>query len=314
MVGNFADQRTYEDGARRLHVDPDVGAFAGIGNDTAMVDGRSAEIVEVQPQRGSIWPTITRGRAPARTGEVALGAKLMEELSKDIGETVVVSGPSGPGETLQVVGETVVDLAPRSPEIEPGKAALLTLDTARLIEPDLGVAGFAVQFAPGVPHDEALDRLDASFPHTLTTPEPPPDLVNLRRIDRLPALLTMLIVVLAVGTLAHTMSLSIRRRHREFAVLKSLGFVRRQVSATVAWQATVSTLIAIVIGIPLGIALGRWIWIFIAGGLGVRSVASFPVWTLVGIALATLLVGNLVAAGPAWLASRIRPSAALRTE
>ncbi len=138
--------------------------------------------------------------------------------------------------------------------------------------------------------------------------------MNLHRIDSLPALLAALVIVLAVGTLAHTMVLSIRRRRRDFAVLKSLGCVRRQVSATVAWQATVSALAAGVIGIPLGIMVGRWVWIFIAGGLGIRTGPSVPVWPLVGIGVATLVAGNLVAAAPAWAAARMRPAIALRTE
>ena len=44
--------------------------------------------------------------------------------------------------------------------------------------------------------------------------------------------------VLAVAALGHTLVSSIRRRRRDLATLKTLGFTRGQVSATVAWQAT----------------------------------------------------------------------------
>jgi ABC-type lipoprotein release transport system permease subunit len=249
-----------------------------------------------------------------QSGEIALGARLMRKLHKEIGDTVTVSGSPDGGVPFQIVGVTVSDLTPRAPEIEPGDAALVTLESVRLLEPTVTSSGFAVQFMAGVPVNGALDRLEASFPNTLTVPEPPPDLVNLHRIDLLPALLALLIVVFALGTLAHTMLVSIRRRRREFAVLKSLGYVRNQVSATVAWQATVSAVTAALIGIPLGIAVGRGLWIFVADEVGVRSDPSIPLWPLVAIAVATVLAGNLVAAAPAWAAARGRPAPALRTE
>ena len=53
---------------------------------------------------------------------------------------------------------------------------------------------------------------------------------------------------------------SVRARRRDLAVLKTLGCSRRQVGATVAWQATTIVGLALVIGIPVGIIAGRWTW------------------------------------------------------
>ena len=49
---------------------------------------------------------------------------------------------------------------------------------------------------------------------------------------------------------------SLRRRRRELAVLKTLGFSRRQVRATVAWQASTVAAVGLVVGIPLGLLVG----------------------------------------------------------
>ena len=114
--------------------------------------------------------------------------------------------------------------------------------------------------------------------------------------------------------LAHTLLTSVRRRRRDLAVLKVLGFVRSQVSATVAWQASVIAAVAVVVGLPLGIAGGRWAWHLFAGQLGVPPQARTPALAMVAIAAATLLLANLLAAGPARIAARTHPSAILRAE
>lgn len=57
-----------------------------------------------------------------------------------------------------------------------------------------------------------------------------------------------------------TLLTSVRRRRRDLALLKSLGFSCGQLSAVVAWQSTVSVAIGVVIGVPLGIVFGRAMW------------------------------------------------------
>jgi ABC-type lipoprotein release transport system permease subunit len=114
--------------------------------------------------------------------------------------------------------------------------------------------------------------------------------------------------------LAHLLVTSVRRRRRDLAVLKTLGFVRRQVSATVIWQATTVALVALAVGLPLGIAAGRWAWMLVADRLGVVPVSVVPALVLTLVALTTVLAANLVAAMSAWMAARTRPATVLRAE
>src|SRR5204862_240574 len=81
-------------------------------------------------------------------------------------------------------------------------------------------------------------------------------------------------------------------------VLKTIGFVRRQVSATVAWQATVLAAGAVLVGIPVGVALGRWTWDLVAHGVGSVSPPIVPLAAVVAAGAATPLVANLPAGGP----------------
>jgi hypothetical protein len=47
------------------------------------------------------------------------------------------------------------------------------------------------------------------------------------------------------------------RRRRDFAIMRALGFTSRQVRGTLCWQALTLAGIALVIGVPAGIACGR---------------------------------------------------------
>src|SRR6185437_3147609 len=105
----------------------------------------------------------------------------------------------------------------------------------------------------------------------------------------------------AVATLAHALFSAARRRRRELAVLKVLGFRRRQVSAAIAWQATVVAAIAIVIGMPLGIVAGRWGWRSFAAGLGVPYQPVTPVAAMIAVGVVAFLVAIITAAIPARL-------------
>jgi predicted lysophospholipase L1 biosynthesis ABC-type transport system permease subunit len=93
-----------------------------------------------------------------------------------------------------------------------------------------------------------------------------------------------------------------------------LGFLRRQVLSTVLWQTTTVALIGLVVGIPLGVAVGRVVWRAFAGYLGVVPVPVVKLWEIGAIALSTLVAANLLAVGPAIVAARSRPARLLRAE
>src|SRR5205814_8248011 len=95
----------------------------------------------------------------------------------------------------------------------------------------------------------------------LTRPDKPADLLNFGQVQHLPLVLGSLLGGLAIATIAHLLTTSIRRRRRDLAILKSLGFESRHVRAAIAWQATTLAVAAAGIGIPVGVAAGHWLWI-----------------------------------------------------
>lgn len=127
-------------------------------------------------------------------------------------------------------------------------------------------------------------------------------------------LLAALVALIALGAVTHALASSVRRRRRDLAVLKTLGFVPGQVSATIAWQATTFAVVALALGLPLGVAAGRWAWQLTALQLGVESAPVVPLLPLATAAAGSVLAGNLAAAAPRWAASHLRPTTVLQAE
>ena len=101
---------------------------------------------------------------------------------------------------------------------------------------------------------------------------------------------------------------------RELAVLKTLGFNRRQVRATVAWQAMTLATVGLLIGIPAGLLVGSVVWRAVADGLGVTTTPFVPALGFVLTIPAVLAGVNLIGFFPGRAAARTRPAVALATE
>jgi hypothetical protein len=70
-------------------------------------------------------------------------------------------------------------------------------------------------------------------------------------------------------------------------------------TAAVGWQATVTAGAGLVIGVPLGIAAGRWLWLAFASELAAVPDPVIPAASIALAAAAALILANLVAAVPA---------------
>jgi predicted lysophospholipase L1 biosynthesis ABC-type transport system permease subunit len=117
-----------------------------------------------------------------------------------------------------------------------------------------------------------------------------------------------------VLSLALTILSLVRRRRGELALLKVVGMTRAQLWAVIAWQTTLTMLIAVVVGGVLGIVGGRLAWRAFAGSLGVVPIVEVSVPVLILGLAALVLAGNLLAALPAAVAARTKPAAILRAE
>jgi ABC-type lipoprotein release transport system permease subunit len=130
----------------------------------------------------------------------------------------------------------------------------------------------------------------------------------------MPAVLAGTLAATAVAALGLTLVASVRRRRRDFALLKTLGFTRRQLAGAVAWQSTVLAVIGLAIGIPLGVVAGRLLWLAFARQLSAIPDPVVPASSIVLAAVTALVLANVVAAFPGRQAARTPPAALLRAE
>jgi ABC-type lipoprotein release transport system permease subunit len=72
--------------------------------------------------------------------------------------------------------------------------------------------------------------------------------------------------------------------------------------------------IGVVLGVPLGIAVGRWLWDLFAQEINAVPAPTVPVLQVVVIALGALVLANIVAAVPGRLAARTPTALVLRAE
>ena len=142
----------------------------------------------------------------------------------------------------------------------------------------------------------------------------PAEIENYRSIGSTPLLLAGGLALAAVIALGLTLVASVRRRRRDLALLKSLGFDSTQLTASVAWQASVVAAIGAIIGIPLGIALGRWLWVLFAREIYTVPLATVPALSVVYVGLGALVLANLVAFLPGRYAARTPTALVLRAE
>ena len=117
-----------------------------------------------------------------------------------------------------------------------------------------------------------------------------------------------------MAALGLTLLASVRRRRRDLALLKTIGFTRRQLAVAVAWQSSVAVAAGTVVGVPVGIALGRFLWDLFAAQISVVPEPTVPGLAVILIIAGALVLANLVAAGPGRMAGRTPTALLLRAE
>jgi hypothetical protein len=274
--------------------------------------------------KGLIQPTVLDGRLPERPDEIALGSQTMSSLHTSIGRTIDVSvvGVTSPL-PMKVVGTGV--LAPVTDNETLGRGAVVAAGALDRFIPKAppgfqapGPGDAFVRFRLGASPDHAIAALTARLGGIqkvmVTAPTQPTDVADFGQVRILPHMLAGLLAALATATMGYLLITAIRRRRRELAILKTIGFVPSQISAAVAWQATTVAAVAMVIGIPLGIAAGRAVWSAVAHQMGVVVETRVPLMWVALVVPAAVAVANLLAAGPAAAAGRISATRALRDE
>jgi predicted lysophospholipase L1 biosynthesis ABC-type transport system permease subunit len=192
------------------------------------------------------------------------------------------------------------------------RGAALTFEAFKRVVPDAILFFVHLRARAGAPRDASLAAFERHF--DWPGPSRPSSIGDFGGVQGLPGLAALLVAAAAAGALAHALVTSVRHRRRELAILKTLGFVRGQVLAAVVWQSTIIVAIALLVGLPVGIAVGRFAWNVFAEDLGVLPESVVPIPATLVIVPAALVLANAIAAVPGLMAARTQPAVALRAE
>src|SRR6185437_13184132 len=277
-------------------------------------------IVLEMPGGASFVPAPVTGRLPRSSQEIALGTKTLEQLHAPVGATIQVSLAEYPARPMTIVGTTVFPTL--SDTLGLGTGAALTPGGVRRLLPAKAVipppGAVLVRFRPDVEpqagRKELARRLARAGRFTVNGPATPTDLLNFGQVQDLPQVLGIGLAAVALLTIAHLLMTSTRRRQRDFAILRTLGFTPRQVRRTLRWQAVTLAGTALVIGVPAGIACGRLCWQVFAHQLGITPVTAVPLAVLSVMAASWLAAAALIAVLPGRAATRNRSARVLHSE
>jgi len=327
-----------------LRRDKLIAASTGVYFLTAQIDGQTVPGI-LSPARPAVGPQILSGTGLDAPGDIVLGRGTLAQLHKQVGDYVTVRlGPVIRDARLKIVGTAALPALGDTLGIHPSLAtgAILPVSVATRAAlfdagPDSGPNAIFVRLRPGVSQAAGLRSLQqiANY-YNLATHSPrvvdsfgpealelvanvlpvqrPAEIVNYKSMGTMPAVLAGGVAAGAVAALGLALVASVRRRRRDLALLKTMGFTRRQLATTVAWQSTVVAVVGLVIGIPLGIAVGRWLWIAFARELSAVPDPVVPAASVALAAVAALVLANLVAALPGRQAARTPAALMLRAE
>ena len=336
-----------------LNNDPKVAGWTGLHTANLQVEGQDIPVL-LGDIRAPIAPPILSGHGLDADNQVVLGPGTLARFHKHVGDTVTagLGSPADgafyvPPTRLVIVGTATLPALGQpianQDHTSMGTGALLPFSFYPLAlqqslrgpgpDPTLSGPGLVlVRLRPGVSAvagradmqriaavaDQAFAAVanggGAGDAVAVQSVQHPAEIVNYRSLGTTPALLDAALAAGAVLGLGVTLASSVRRRRRDLAVLRTLGFTARQLAATVAWQASVVAVVGLVVGVPLGAAFGRWLWILFARQIYAVPQPAVPGLPVALVAVAAIALANLVAAPPARVAARTHPASLLRAE
>lgn len=324
-----------------------VAAWSGLDFANAQIDGVSVPIILQRPG-AAVAPPVLVGHGLEANGQIVLGGTTLAALHKHVGDSVVVTYGSPadypiyvPPTTMRIVGKATLP-AVGNPGVlhtsmgtgavvpvgiePPAMQAALRNSDPNLNGPNMVVVRLRRHAPPGAALISlrriasaatklfATDAQAGGGQFSVLRVQQPAEIVNYRAMGDTPAVLAAALAAGAVVALGLVLVASVNRRRRDLALLRTLGFVRRQLSAVIAWQASISALAGIVVGVPLGIIMGRLLWNLFAIEIVAVPQATVPAVQIVLAGVGALVLANVVALAPGWLAARTRTADLLRIE
>ncbi len=247
---------------------------------------------------------IVEGNRLTSNHQVILGRTMAEALSKDVGDTIELSGSRyrivGIYETQNGMEEMGGVVTIRDAQVLAGRPHKVSMYAIKLSDPSQA--------------ESLVDQINVDFPDAYATlsgefAEQMPDFDTADSL--LNSISFLALFIGGVGVL-NTMLMSVFERTREIGVLRSLGWRRRSILRLILTEALWLGLLGGLVGIGIGMGLAFLLTLEPTLGSMLSPLWEWPVVTRV--ITISILLGLLGGLYPAYRATRMQPIEALRYE
>jgi ABC-type lipoprotein release transport system permease subunit len=272
--------------------------------------------------------------ATQRDDPIILGAVIVEKLELDLGDRVVLTATQPDGEVTRALFHLTGVIETGLADVD----EIVGITTLEAAQEAVGAQGLLTQIGimvdPSLSSDSvaallrAATQVNGNGLEVLTWQEAIPEMVGFIEVDDA-FLYIYLVVIFAIVAfaIANTFLMAVMERVREFGLLNALGLRGRGVAGLLLTETLLMTTLAMSIGFVLGfaghLAASHWgipvaMWgvdsMEVSGvdfaSLVMRSKITPIKWVAASILVVLVTLGS--ALYPAWRASRLAPSEAMR--
>ena len=281
------------------------------------IDGVPTPTFGTSVVKGSMSLVVLQGHAPRSRRRDRLRARHAARAEAAASATASLSARAG--RTVRVVGTALLPgdvahrLRPQRVDDRRPASAPRWAPTRHRDITDYVLLRWRTACPAPRPRNDSHDLADEQSVFALPA-QLPTAVVELGKLRSLPIALAIFFALLAIATVGHALVTTVRRRRYDLAILRSIGFTRRQARIAITWQATLLTIVGLVGRDPARhrlraphLAMARR---QLPGRLRAAARAGRDAHRHPDRDRARVRAGR----APAHAATRIRPAQALRTE
>ena len=276
------------------------GFSAGEGIQITGIDPSKLSLIGVDSVNGTEFTNTS-------TNEVIVGSTFATSENKTVGDTLNLYGKNFKIVGTFETGDFITDAGVMMP--------LSTLQN--LTNNDNKVSDILVKVTDNANVTTVSNAIQNAYPNQLTTTTAAQDANRINQglsfIDTASWAISLLAIFIGAVGVINTMIMSVYERTREIGVLKAVGWTDRRILGMILGESVVLTLIAFVVGTVIAV-VGVELVLNLSPSIGGIIKPAFDISIFLRAFLVAFLVGVVGGLYPAYRASRLSPTEALRYE
>ena len=283
-----------------LRATANVEGSSGNGLSISGIDSSKLNLMGVDSVNGTIYSN-------GSTNEIILGKTAAESLNKSIGDNITIFDKNFKITGIYETGSFIQDAG-----------AFMPLNTLQnLTSNDGKISTIAVKVTENANVTDVSQSIEDAYPNELSTVTAADQAgrVNdaLGAINTATWAISLLAIVIGGVGVINTMIMSVYERTREIGVLKAVGWKGRRILGMILGESIVLTIIAAIVGTVVGV-VGVEVLLSYSATFGTMIKPVFSLELFLRAFGIAFLVGVLGGIYPAYRASKLAPTEALRYE